>query len=136
MAVKFNRDAARLRYEGLDIDELVRIAFTESSDFVIDAVTLAKDELSRRGVHGESDPIVLAAIEQLKLLKNSEIKSTSEPANSFILALCFIFADIFAIACALIYSSKGRKIAASEVWKAFAFGWLFRIALFIWYRVI
>lgn len=132
MAVKFDAELARERFAGAELEELVRIVYVDSESFVAEAVELAKAELLKRGIDGQTHPVARKAARAVKA-QAQEIREIAEkPANGFVLVLSFFLADIFAIVAALLYSGNGRVRAAAEVWKAFAFGWLARFAAVAW----
>ena len=130
MSVKFNVEVARARYRESEVDDLVRIAFVESEDFTPEAVSLARAELSSRGVDGPNHPLASSAAAVLQDKTEARASHSQLPANPLVLVLSFIFADIFAIVAALLYSSAGRTKATTQTWKAFGFGWIARFIVF------
>lgn len=128
--MKFDAKAAMARYKDAEVDELVRIAFVQSADFTQEAVYLAREELHGRGVDGPHHPLASHAAAALHEKNEAETTHAQLPANALVLILSFIFADLFAIVAALLYSSAGRKKATAQTWKAFGFGWAARLIVF------
>ena len=133
MSIAFDIEAARRRYADAEMDELVKVAFVRSEDYVETAVALARAELERRGLSGSDHPVATAAAEAVASRGKAEEQASRQPANRIWLVICFLFADLVAVLSALLYSAKGRHVAANQVWKAFGLGWLFRFALIAFY---
>jgi hypothetical protein len=135
--IGFNVDAARIRYSAEDDDELVRIAYVDSDNFVPEAITLAKEELARRGVYQENDERVNLSKQRLQKQAENKKRLANEPLSLPLKLICFLLADVVAIIIALTKSQSGKKRASREAWKFIAYGWLFRIALSVfvaWFR--
>jgi hypothetical protein len=129
MSSAIDVEETKRRYAHSEDAELVRITFVNPDDFVDEAVELAKEELARRGIEGQDHPLAKEAEKKLRLQNAEEAVVASLPANKFLLAVCFVFADLVAIIAALMYHSNGRKRASKQVWKAFGLGWVLRLVL-------
>jgi hypothetical protein len=130
-STKFDPEAARRRFSEAGVEELVRVAIVDAESYAPAAVDLARAELAARGIDGDAHPAATKALRAVKRQKLEASDIAQQPANMAILALSFVFADLFAIIAAIVYSANGRSRAATEVWKAFGFGWLARIVLVV-----
>lgn len=116
MTEHFDADVAKQRYRLLDDAALIRIIHGPVT-YAAEAVALAKEELSQRGI-SEDDPIVKstrAAEEAATVLEKDR------PLHGALKALCFILTPVPALVIAVWQFASGRRRAAKDalLWMLF-----------------
>jgi hypothetical protein len=60
--MSLDREFVRCRFEHVPDEELLRIAFASTDEYVPEAIALARDELRRRGIAAGADNAIDAVI--------------------------------------------------------------------------
>jgi len=119
------------RYAREETEELIRIAFVRSSEYVAEAVAVAREELRRRGVEGGSDDRITVVREE----EAERQKVADEPLDLGVKIVCFLLPSAVGAICALSHSNQGKTRAAADAWTCTGLGFLVRTALLIGFIV-
>lgn len=119
----FNSTEAMRRNAERETDELIRVAYFQSDEYLPEAVALAKEELRRRGVEGIAD-------ERVEVVREEEA-AKEKPLALSLKIVCFVLPLIVGIIVALRQNDRGKKLASKQAWISTALGWLTRTAIII-----
>ncbi len=123
----FDAAAAARRYAEEETDELIRIAFLESREYLPAAVALAREELKRRGVEGGADTRVEVAREAHAVQE----KVADAPLAGGLKVVCFVLPLAVGVIIALVHDNRGKKRASRQAWACTGWGWLARTTLIV-----
>lgn len=126
----FDLAAAKIAYAEKETAELVRIAFFES-EFLPEAVDLAREVLSSRGISNAEHELVKSVEAEIVQEQKTKERLANEPLHVGWKIYCFLVADLIAIIVAIVKSVDGKKRAAKEAMKWFFFGWVFRAVVIV-----
>ena len=115
MTEHFDAASAIQRYQLLDDTALIRIVHGPSA-YAPEAIALARDELSRRGI-SDNDPVVASTQASDAA---AAVDDKNKPLHGALKALCFLLTPIPAIVIAIWQFAAGRKRAAKD-----AIAWMF-----------
>jgi hypothetical protein len=115
------------RYAEQETDELLRIGYAQSDEYLPEAVALARAELRRRGVEGEADERVAVARED----EAARRQLAEEPLDFGVKVVCFVMPFIVGWICSRQYAEQGKRRAAEQAWACTLAGWVTRTALII-----
>jgi hypothetical protein len=111
----FDAASAKQRYRLLEDAALITIVHG-SIAYAPQAVALAQDELSARGITG-NDPVVPSA---LAAESSDALAEKDQPLHGALRALCFVLTPLPALVIAIWHFASGRKRAAKD-----ALAWMF-----------
>lgn len=122
-------DAAELarRYAEEETDELIRIGYAQSDEYLPEGVALARAELRRRGVEGDADERVAVARED----EAARRKLAEEPLDFGVKVVCFLLPFIVGLICARSFDADGKRRAAEEARACTLAGWATRTAIIV-----
>lgn len=85
MEANFDTKSAKEAYAEKETDDLINIAFLDNEEFLPEAISIARDELSNRGIASSEHELVLKARDELKkqteedeILANKKLNSTKK----------------------------------------------------------
>lgn len=119
--------AIRNRFAQLEDDELLRIAHAAESEYIVEVVALAREELEHRGVDF-AEPALKAEVAQA-LVREREYKRTHDdkPLGWLGRIGCAIAGIIVSLIVAAVMMSNGRRRAAQDAIGACVLGMLAKL---------
>src|SRR5262249_29183802 len=128
----FDSAALARRYAQEETDELVRIAYVESDEYLPEAVALAREELGRRGVAAT----LAQRVEVVREDKAARQNLADEPLDGGTKTFCFVLPSLVGAIIALVQDNRGRQRASRQAWAWTGLGFLMRTALVVGVIVI
>ena len=125
MTNQFDPTTTQQRYELIDDADLIKIAYSPESSHIPEAITLAKNELLKRGI-SESEPVVMSTIASVQ---GADCRPENIPLSIPMRVFCFILTPLPALIVALWQFFSGRRRAAKDALTWMFFGFVFWIFL-------